>query len=244
MSRQPQLPITQLPSSREQTYFTVILIVSILAWLFLLASFLIIWALFFAVFLWFGSGLLAARLRSEAIEINDSQFPELYQSFTGVCERLNLNEIPRLYVMESGGLLNAFTMRFSGRNFVVIYADLLEAFGPNSDEVRFIMGHEIGHIQRNHILKQLLLAPGLLLPLIGSAYSRACETTCDRYGAFAADNVDASVNAMLALAGGKQAGRFFDPDRFAQQHTEERGFLYPFTSSRPVIPRSRSGSPS
>lgn len=177
------------------------------------------------IFIWFSSGLLAARLRAEAVEISESQFPELYASFTSICQRLNLAEIPRLYVMESGGLLNAFTMRFSGRNFVVIYSDLLEAFGPESDEVRFVIGHEIGHIQRNHIIRNIFIGPGSFLPLIGSAYSRACETTCDRYGAYACNNVDASINAMIALAGGRQAPEFYSPLEFANQHHEERGFF-------------------
>lgn len=177
-------------------------------------------------------------LRSEAVEVTERQFPELFNSFKGVCEGLSLTQTPRLYVMESGGLLNAFTMRFSRRNFVVIYADLLEAFGPESDEVRFVMGHEIGHIQRNHIMKQIFLAPGLFLPLLGTAYSRACETTCDRYGAYASQNVDASVNAMMALAGGKQAPKYFDSDEFGHQHGRERGFfvsLHELTSGYPTL---------
>ena len=83
-------------------------------------------------------------LRSEAVEVTESQLPELYKSFKEVCDRLKLHA-PRLYVMESGGLLNAFTMR-PGRNFVVVYSDLVETFGANSDEVRFVIGHEIGRV--------------------------------------------------------------------------------------------------
>lgn len=238
MNRKPSLQISNLAVSKEQTYFALILIVALIVWLFLVFSFLVIWALFIGVAMWFGSGLLAAHLRAEAVEITDSQFPELYQSFESVCERLKLSERPRLYVMESGGLLNAFTMRFSGRNFVVIYADLIEAFGASSAEVKFVIGHEIGHIQRSHIIKNIFLGPGMLLPLVGSAYSRACESTCDRYGAYAADDVDASINAMLALAGGKDAPRNFNHAAFADQHHSERGFfvsLHEIASGYPTL---------
>lgn len=238
MNRKPNLQVSNLAVSKEQTYFTLILIVAILVWLLLLVSFLVVWAAFIGIALWFGSGLLAARLRAEAVEVTESQFPELHQSFRSVCERLNLNEMPRLYVMEAGGLLNAFTMRFSGRNFVVIYADLIEAFGPESDEVKFVIGHEIGHIQRSHILKSIFLGPGMIIPLLGAAYSRACETSCDRYGAYACDNVDGSINAMLALAGGKEAPKFFNSSAFANQHHEERGFfvsLHELTSGYPTL---------
>jgi len=101
---------------------------------------------------------------------------------------------------------------------------------------------KIGHIRRNHVLKHLLLFPGLLLPLIGNAYRRACEKTSDRYGAYAAGNGEGAVRAMLLLAAGPGNHRTVSPEAFADQHQSERGFfvslhelfsMYP-TLSQPV----------
>ena len=50
--------------------------------------------------------------------------------------------------------------------------------------IKFLMGHEVGHIRRKHLTKKILLTPGMILPLIGEAYHRACEATCDRFGAY------------------------------------------------------------
>jgi competence protein ComGC len=106
--------------------------------------------------------------------------------------------------------------------------------------MRFLLGHEIGHIQSRHILKQIFLAPGLFFPLVGPAYRRAWETSCDRFGAFAAQDVDAATRAMLVLSGGREHGRALNPAAFAGQHTAERGFfvsLHELTSTYPTLSR-------
>jgi len=141
--------------------------------------------------------------------------------------------------VQSGGILNAFATRFLGRNFVVVYSDMLEAHGEDSPRMRFILGHELGHIKRGHILKHLLLLPGMLVPLLGVAYNRACEATCDRHGALACGgNIDGAIDAMMALSGGKFAGLKMNSTAFAQQHHSSRGFfvsLHELTSGYPTL---------
>src|SRR5690606_28191330 len=122
--------------------------------------------------------------------------------FRDVCAQLGVSQVPALYVLQSGGLLNAFATRFAGRDFVVVYSDMLEALGP--------------------------------------AYRRAWETSCDRYGAFAAQDMAASVRAMLVLSGGREYGRRLNPAAFAGQYAEERGFfvsLHELTSTYPTLSR-------
>jgi hypothetical protein len=88
-----------------------------------------------------------------------------------------------------------------------------------------LLGHEIGHIRSKHILKNMILLPGLFLPLLGSAYSHACESSCDRHGAFASEDEAASVRAMMILSGGKEAGRDLLAEAFSNQHHASRGFF-------------------
>lgn len=230
-----------LTINKEKSYFIWVLVISLLVWAALAISIVgLFYAAMFGVFLWLGNGLLTAHLRAEAVRVGPAQLPELDATFNEVCARLGVNAVPALYVLQSGGLLNAFATRFAGRDFVVIYSDFLEALGPSSAEMRFVLGHEIGHIQSRHIFKQLLLAPGLFFPLIGPAYRRAWETSCDRYGAFATGDVDASVRAMLVLSGGREHGRHLNAAVFAGQHEGERGFfvsLHELTSTYPTLSR-------
>ncbi len=245
------LPKLNLP--KESTYFTLVLILSIVFWLFIAITIVgIFYAALIGFFIWIGNGLLVAHLRSEAIRVDERQLPELYQTFREVCQQLGVSSpsaqlnnpgaaaLPSLYVVQAGGMLNAFATRFAGRNFVVVYADFLAALGPSSPEMKFILGHELGHIKSNHILKHVFLGPGMLFPLIGPAYRRAWESSCDRYGAFAAQDVESSLRAMMILWGGKENGRKLNADAFAAQFVEERGFfvsLHELTAHYPTLSR-------
>jgi Zn-dependent protease with chaperone function len=232
---------SQLNVAKENSYFPWIVLISVCAWLAIAVTIVgLFYAAMFAFFYWLGNGLLTAHLRSESVKVSDKQLADLHTSFLEVCARLNVKVPPALYVVQAGGMLNAFATRFSGRDFVVVYSDLLEALGPSSAEMKFILGHEIGHIQSRHLLKNFLLAPGLFFPLIGNAYRRAWETSCDRFGAYAAQDIEGSVRAMLILTGGREHGRTLSAEAFAGQHESERGFfvsLHELTSTYPTLSR-------
>lgn len=238
----PVLPVINLRASeatlpKERTYFNLVLIFSILVWLGLAITIIgIFYALVFAVFAWIGNGLLVAYLRAESVEVGPNQLPRLHRSFQEVCLQLGVTPAPRLYVLQSGGALNAFATRFSGRDFVVVYSDMLKALGEDSAEMRFILGHELGHVRSSHILKRVFLAPGLLLPLLGAAYLRACEASCDRHGVIASGSIPASARAMVILAGGPDQA--LNAESFARQHAAERGFfvsLHELSSGYPTL---------
>lgn len=235
------LSATNLNVSKEGTYFVFVLLLSIMFWLAIAISIIgIFYAVFIGIFLWLGNGLLIALLRSEAVRVDERQLPELHKTFLEVCRQLGIATPPKLYVLQADGALNAFATRFAGRDFVVVYSDFLEALGPSSPEMKFVLGHEIGHIKSSHILKHIFLGPGMFFPLIGPAYRRAWETSCDRYGAYAAQDVDGSVRAMLTITGGRENGRHLNADAFASQHRDERGFfvsLHELTSTYPTLSR-------
>jgi Zn-dependent protease with chaperone function len=211
-----------LVHAREDTYFAVLLVISCVLWLCLLLG--IVALFFFALFVWCAHGLLIARLRSESVQITPEQYPELHQTFVEVSQKLGLTVVPDLYVLQAGGFLNAFATRFTGRNFVVIYSGMIDILGASSPLMRFLMGHEIGHIHRKHLIKKLFLAPGFIVPLLYEAYHRACESTCDRYGAYASDDLNASMQALTVLASGR-AAEHVDTGHFAAQHFNARGFF-------------------
>lgn len=235
------LSATTLTIPKERTYHVWVVVISVLFWGLIAITIVgLFYAALIGFFLWLGNGLLVAYLRAEAVRVNEKQMPELAACFKSVCAQFGLTQMPALYVLQAGGLLNAFATRHSGRDFVVVYSDLLEALGTDSPELRFLLGHEIGHIKSRHIVKQILLAPGMFFPLVGPAYRRAWETSCDRYGTFAAQDVNASARALLILCGGKQYGRDLEANVYAGQHYDDRGFfvsLHELTSTYPTLSR-------
>ena len=222
------LPLTldNLTLPKEKSYFNILRVVAILLWIAITATCVgLPYALLIGLSLWLVNGLLVARLRSEGVQVSAEQFPELYKTYREVCATFNLKEEPELYVIQSNGVLNAFATRHSGREFVVIYSSILDDYGYDSAEIRFLIGHEIGHIQAKHLMKRLLLAPAMILPWLPPAYSRACEASCDRYGALAAGDIDGAISAMMTLSAGKMPASKMVPSIFAQQHFRHRDFF-------------------
>jgi Zn-dependent protease with chaperone function len=234
---------SDLVCPQEKSRFVILLIASIAAWLLLAITGVgLFFALLIGLFIWFAGGLLVARLRAQSVEITPKQLPELYGVFVEVCQSLGEKELPKLYVTQGGGILNAFAMRHLARNFVVLYSELLSACGTNSPEIRFILGHEIGHIRRNHVLKHLLLFPGLLLPLIGNAYRRACEKTSDRYGAYAAGNGEGRCELCCCSRQARGITALSHPRRLPTSIKANAAFLFLCTSFFPCTQRCPSAS--
>ena len=88
--------------------------------------------------------------------------------------------------------------------------------------VSFIVAHELGHVWRRHLRHRWLIAPARIIPYLGAAYSRACEYTCDRVGAFC--RPDGAIDGLVALAAGVDVYGHVEVAEFAAQSTEDAGF--------------------
>lgn len=203
------------------------------------ASMIIFYGLVFALAALFGHGLALGRVRGNSVRVSERQFPQLHRLAAAHARRLGMEQVPAIYLMQSGGLLNAFATRFLGRDFVIIYSDVLElALAQGEAAVGFIVGHELGHVWRGHLKYRWLTAPGRLFPYLGPAYSRACEYTCDRIGAFC--QPEGAISGLLALAAGKQLHTHVDVREFAAQAETDKGFWVrraEIISSHPRLPK-------
>ena len=221
-----EISLAKLNLQKESNYFIVVLLISIVVWFFIVISIVGLFYVFlFMFFGWLGNGLFVAFLKSNCVKVTEEQMPELHKAYLEVCGKLELKDIPEFYVTEAGGALNAFAFRHVRRRFIVVFSDFIESTGQYSDEIKFILAHEVGHIKSKHLISSLFLFPGLIFPLIGTAYSRARESSCDRYGAFVTENKECAVRAMMILSGGKELGKDMNPKAFAQQHVDARGFF-------------------
>jgi len=175
------------------------------------------------IYLFFRLGVLIGHLKGNAIKLSKDQFPDIYKVVQLQAEQLGLKSVPSVYILQSGGMLNAFAARFLGSNYVVLYSEIVEAaYQQDKSMLDFIIGHELGHIKRRHMQKNLLLMPSYLIPFLGSAYSRACEYTCDAIGyALCPTGVQ---SGLLVLASGKTIYRKVNLREYLRQDTTEDGF--------------------
>jgi type II secretory pathway pseudopilin PulG len=73
-----------------------------------------------------------------------------------------------------------------------------------------------------------VLMPGSLLPLLGASYHRACESTCDRYGAACCAETQDAVAGITALAAGEKRWKTLSVEEYVAQAQASGGFWMSF----------------
>ena len=142
----------ELRTPSEKKYFVLAFIVSTIAWLVIVATiFGMLYGILIGLFLFAVHALWIAHIKGNAVRVSKDQFPEIYQRVSEASRKLGLAAAPSAYVMQAGGVLNAFATKFVGRNFMVIYSDLLDACSEGGRELDMIIGHEIGHLALGHL---------------------------------------------------------------------------------------------
>src|SRR5712691_1903374 len=225
---------------KERLYFGVCLVVSLLIYVLLVVSLVgIVYILLAVVVGILMHGLFVGHLRGNCIRVSARQFPEVFQLAEQLAREMAMEPVPAVYVLQAGGLLNAFATRFLGSSFVVIYSDVLElAYEHGESALGFIIAHELAHIRRRHLTWRWVLYPAMVVPFLGSAYSRACEYTCDSFGAHYQPS--GAVPGLLVLSAGKRLYRQVGGLDFSNQAEAEQGFWVSFAeiiSTHPNLPK-------
>jgi Zn-dependent protease with chaperone function len=130
-----------------------------------------------------------AASRGGSVLASSHQFPEVEAMKHEAAVRLGFRRRrePEIYVTAGNGVLNAFAASAFGHDFVVVHSDLFaNTLEQNQRALRFIIGHELGHIRLGHtrLWYQLSVAFSSLIPLLGPYLSRLRELSCDRQGAW------------------------------------------------------------
>jgi Zn-dependent protease with chaperone function len=218
--------VNELVYKNETTLRAIALVLSIIIWLLLLfgtVGALLIYLLLFALFALVAHSALIAHLRGNAIRISAQQMPDLYQRLYTCARKLDM-PVPDAYLVNGNGVLNAFATRFLGRSFVVLLSDVVDSMEDRPDALNFYIGHELGHLRRHHLTWSKVLAPAMFLPLIGAAYSRAREYTCDRHGLAVCENPEDAQYGLVALAAGKRRWRSVNLAAYSESASVSPGF--------------------
>ncbi len=238
---------SQLVHKNETLYFGLLVAASmltvVLGIVFTIAS--------LGIFLWVIGSILALSLfthwlqigyiRTNGVKVTERQFADLYRTYQRVGQEMGIRLLPDVYILQAGGVLNAFATRFFQKNMVILYSDVVELSRDGyTKEVEFVIAHELAHIRRNHVQKQWAMMLGGWIPFLGSAYSRACEFTCDRMAAHHIQDQAASKRALTILAiGGKLAKEVSEFD-YLYEASRENGFIAKLSellSTHPPLPK-------
>lgn len=234
--------MNSLIHKKEQPYFILSLIISIPLYGLLFFSGIGILLLAFLIFTpLFAHWIMLGHIRTNGVKITPSQFSDIYEASAQLSAKMQMPRVPDIYIIESGGILNAFATRFFGKNMIVLYSDVVNLIKDHDEEkLYYIIAHELAHIKRNHIVKQLLILPANWVPFLGTAYSRACEYTCDHIAAYYTNNVDAARQALVILAVGPRLHKDINMYEYQLESSREKGiiaWLAEKLSTHPPLPK-------
>lgn len=227
-----------LVNKKERFYFFVLLSLNSLFYFLMFVAFIklehlaagistiIFYLLFLYVLIIFSQGLFIGAIKNHSVKVTENQLPGVLRSVQNLCQKMDIKNIPEVYIVESGGMLNAFATKFffGSKSFVVIYSEILElAFEKGEGAIEFVIAHELAHVKRRHMDKRYLLMPMILIPLFGMAYYRACEYTCDSFAASMVGNV-AAKQGLSVLGLGKKLYTSLNVEDLIKSAVKNSGF--------------------
>jgi Zn-dependent protease with chaperone function len=165
-----------------------------------------------------------AATRGTAVQLSPQQFPDLFGTAEDFARTLGLRRRPELFLANGNGTLNAFAAQATGYDYVVLSNELFaNLHNRNHDGLRFILGHELGHIRLHHVSLwyQVAVAYTQLIPLLGPLLSRLREYSCDRHGAYLSP---LGATGLVLLASGRYTETDVDLDELLLQGRRLRGF--------------------
>jgi Zn-dependent protease with chaperone function len=169
--------------------------------------------------------------QADAVRVGPTQFARLNALYTDVLTSLDWQVRPELFVSQTP-FVNAGAYGMD-RPFIVINSGALKLL--DDDEMRTLLGHELGHVMSGHALYNTILfliiyvslnflpfLTSLVLAPIQYAlleWSRKSELSSDRAGLLAAQDPNASMRMFLKMAGGGDM-KEMDLDTFLEQARE------------------------
>jgi Zn-dependent protease with chaperone function len=169
---------------------------------------------------------------ASSVRVSQDQFPQLYELLLDGASVLDLPAVPELYIMQHP-VPNAMALG-SDKPFIVITTGMVDLY--DYEEMRFAIGHELGHVLSGHAVYRTMLFHltalatrlawfaigyiGLRVIIAGlEEWYRKSELSCDRAGVLAGQDPAAARRALMKLAGGSRMAEL-SHDAFHQQAHE------------------------
>jgi len=130
-----------------------------------------------------------------SIQITNKITPELFSALEKTSNNLNLKSTEISSFVYNSPEINARCFLGEDEKFVVLISSSLVKL-LTTEELVFVIGHELGHLLLNHTKEEKNNSPQGLIK------SRAKEISVDRIGLMASRNIDISIKAMIKTIAG------------------------------------------
>lgn len=159
-------------------------------------------------------------------KLSAESFPRLWGNFERCCKTLGISEYPDTYITSKLTGINGLSVELDDNKLMLL--SFQTAVLLNDAEQRFLIGHELGHIQQGHLIAHTI--QGLLSDLNKSneilasfvndflevplnRWYRESEFTADRAGYLCCQDIDSIAALMKKLDDGRPVSAF---DRFKE----------------------------
>ncbi|MEV5710453.1 M48 family metallopeptidase [Actinoallomurus sp. NPDC052274] len=166
------------------------------------------------------------------VRAGESQYRHIYDIVRDNAYILDLPQVPEVYVTQDP-TPNAMTIGVD-TPFIVLNTGLIDLL--DDEELRFVIGHEVGHVLSGHAVYRTMAmiltnlgARIAWLPLGNIAiaailmglneWQRKSELSADRAGLLAGQDAEAAKRALMKLAGGARLSEM-DHEAFLEQARE------------------------
>jgi len=166
-----------------------------------------------------------------SLKLGSEQMGQVYASHRAACARLDLPDVPDLYLTQFP-ITNAAAIG-ADRPIVLVNSRTVELL--DEDELRTVLAHEAGHVLSEHVLYRtalmILLAIGTRglpmmagLPLLAVKLAllewfRASELSCDRAATLVNRDPLTTSRTLMVMAGGVKS-KHLNLDAFLKQANE------------------------
>lgn len=136
-------------------------------------------------------------------ELTWKNYPNLFTNYQECCKILNIINPPKVYITSRLSGINALSVEIAKEPIVML--SYMSVIGLNDQERKFLLGHELGHIQFGHmlahtvqgLLDDLNQRAELLGPIVTdlidvplNRWYRTSEFTADRAGFLCCRDID------------------------------------------------------
>ncbi len=171
-------------------------------------------------------------LLGSAVRADERQFARVYRLYREAGEVLDAGVLPELFI-RADPTINAMTIGLD-KPVIVLNSGLIDVM--DDDELRFVLGHELGHVLSGHAVYRTLLAALLALSTtlfaipLGALgvravmaalleWQRKSELSADRAGLLADQQPQVALRAHMKMASGGRIDEL-DPEVFLAQAQE------------------------
>jgi Zn-dependent protease with chaperone function len=172
---------------------------------------------------------LRLQFLASGVRVSERQFPQINDMVRDGAYVLDLPQIPEVFVTQNP-IVNAMALG-ADQPFIVINTGLVDLL--DAEELRSVVGHELGHVLSGHAVYRTMLfhlinlaARIAWVPLgyIGlrgiiwglEEWYRKSELSCDRAGLLASQDPAAAKRVLMKLAGGARLSEL-NSDAFLEQ---------------------------